>query len=341
MKNIVKTLGMAAGCFVALTVSAQQERDFGSDPATCQRNLSLYDTDYKMKNYDAAIVYWRKLWSDCPLSSINLTLQGAVMYKYYIDRELNAEKKNTLIDTLMQVYEKGIELRPQAAANYQIAMMQDMLKYADTPENQPKILKMLEGIISVQKEKTSALTYASYWKIIFGQYTDGAINDEKFIDEYNKLTDLISEAIKKTTAEKAAEELARARDMFDDSFSNSAAASCENLIKIYGEKYDENKNDEEFLRKLTRMLTRKECTDSKLFEMASEQMYALNPSAAAAYNMAMLFLRRDNFDKMVEYLEDAIKNETDPIEKARFNNLLGNIMLSRYNKYTEAKRYSL
>ena len=133
MKNVVKTLGIAAGLFAVVTVSAQQ-RDFGSDPSTCQRNLSLYDTDFKMNNYDAAIVYWRKIWRDCPLASINLTLQGAQMYKYYIDRELNADRKNALVDTLMQVWEKGIALRPQAAVNYRIGMMQDMLKYNDTPE---------------------------------------------------------------------------------------------------------------------------------------------------------------------------------------------------------------
>ena len=347
MKIVVKTLGVVVSLFAVMTVSAQTGAESGTrygkgqDSATCVRHLSLYQSDFQIKNYDAAIVNWRKVWRDCPLALVNMTIQGAQMYQYYIDRELNQDRKSALIDTLMQVWDKGIILRPQAAANYRQYMLQDMLKYADTPENQSKILSMLEGIIAEQKEKTPALMFASYWRIIFEQYTSNFLTDEKFIDEYNKLNDLLTDAIRKTTDEKAGEELARARDMFDEFFSNSAAASCENLIKIYSEKYDDNKNDEEFLRKLTRMLTRKECTDAPLFEMASEQMYALNPSADAAYNMAMLFFRRDNYDKAVEYFEEAIKNATDPYEKARFNHFLGTIMMSRYNRFTDAKRYAL
>jgi len=343
MKIVVKTLGVAASLFAVLTVSAQTgaasgtKYGKGQDSITCVRNYSLFTSDYQLKNYDAAIVHWRKVWRDCPLSSINYTIQGAAMYKYYIDRELSPDKKNALIDTLMQVYEKGIALRPQAADNYRQYMLEDMLKYLDTPENQSKILQMLENQIIIQKENTSALMYASYMRIIMTQNVAGQLSDEELLDNYAKISDLISDAIKKTNNE----ELAKARDMIDEQFVNSSAAGCENLLKIYDVKYEENKDDTEFLRKLTRLLNRKECTDSKLFEMASEQMYALNPSSDAAYNMAKLFFRRENYDKAVEYFENAIKSETEPFDKANYNYQLGAIMLTQYKKFTEAKKYAL
>ena len=343
MKIGIKSSGIVAGFFAVMTVSAQTGAEsgtrfgIGQDSINCVRNYSLYTSDYQLKNYDAAIVNWRKVWRDCPLSSVNLTTQGATMYKYYIERELNSDKKNALIDTLFQIYEKGIALRPQSAANYRQYMMEDMLKYADTPENQSKIQKMLEEQMISQKEKTSALTYASYMRIIMSQNADGQLSDEELLDNYTKVSDLISDAIKKTSNE----ELARARDMIDEQFVNSSAAGCENLLKIYETKYEANKDDPEFLRKLTRLLNRKECTDSKLFEMASEQMYALNPSSDAAYNMARLFFRRENFDKAVEYFEYAIKSETEPFDKANYNYQLGAIMLTQYKKYTDAKKYAL
>jgi tetratricopeptide (TPR) repeat protein len=70
-------------------------------------------------------------------------------------------------------------------------------------------------------------------------------------------------------------------------------------------------------------------------------MYALNPSPAAAYNMARLFLRRENYEKGVEYLENAVNSETDPFDKANYNHQLGTIMLAHYKRYTDAKRYFL
>jgi len=334
MKKTVKLFGVVAGLFLAMHVSAQP--DYGSDPTTCQRNLSLYQQDYQHKNYDAAIVNWRKVWEDCPRSSANLTVYGITMYRFFIARELDQNKKKALVDTLMQVYEKGMILRPQSKGNYLALMSEDMLNYSNTPENQPKMLKVLEETMIFEKEKTLASVYANYMKIILELNAAGTFSDEELIENYNKVSDYISAAIRITSKE----ELAKARDMIDDSFANSSAASCENLIKIYGTKYDANKNDADFLRKLTRILNRKECTDSELFATASEQQYALNPSSDAAYNMAKLFFKKGNFDKSVEYYELAIKSEEDPIDKANYNYQLGVIMLSNYKKHNDAKKYA-
>ena len=348
MNRLVKFFGIF-GTILLLSsnVSAQTGAEsgtrfgIGQDSLNCVRALTLFDQDFRQRNFDAAIVNWRRLWRDCPLSSINLPLRGADMYRFYISRELNQDRRDALVDTLIMVWERGMELRPQARANYQIQFMQDLLRFANTPENQPKIMNLLEEIMETQKERTTAAVYANYMRIIFSQHRDLMLSDEELIDNYNTVNDAISYAIVHTTDEKMGEELARARDQFDETFANSTAATCENLIKIYAEKYEENKEDPEFLRKLTSMLTRKECTDAELFEMATEQQYALNPSAAAAYSMGMLFFRRDNIERAIEYFEEAIRQETNPFDKARYNYLLAGIMLTKYNRFVDARRYAL
>ena len=344
MKKVVKFLGgLAVGLFAVVTVSAQPgsvtgtRYGKGQDSIDCIRDLSLYQQDYKHKNYDAAIVNWRKVWKNCPTSSVNLAAHGILMYQNFVAKELDQTKKIALVDTLMLVYERGMVLRPQNKGNYLTSMAQDIIRFADTPENQPKLLKILEETMATEKEKTTAFTYASYMKIVLAQNAAGKLSDEELLEDYTKVSDFITAAIKATSTE----ELARARDMIDESFANSNAASCDNLLKTYGAKFEENKNDAEFLRKLTRMLNKKECTDSKLFEMASEQQYNLNPSPDAAYNMAKLFFKKENFDKAVEYFENAIKSETDPIEKANYNYQLGAIMLTKYSRYADAKKYAV
>jgi len=343
MKNVVKSLGVVAGLFTVMTVWAQTgavsgtRYGKGQDSVSCVRSLSLYQQDFQHGNYEAAIENWRKVWRDCPQSSVNNVPRGITMYQTFIAKELDQNKKKALVDTLMMIYEQGMILRPQNKGNYLTNMAQDIIRFADTPENQPKLLKILEETMITEKEKTSALVYANYMKKILELNAIGKLSDEELLDDYTIVSDYISEAIKKTSNE----ELAKARDMIDDDFARSSAASCENLLNIYGAKYDDNKENPDFLRKLTRMLVRKECTDSELFEKASEQQYALNPSPDAAYNMAQLFLKRDNFEKAVEYFEYAIKEETEPFEKAKYNNMLGQIMLTRYNKYTDAKKYAI
>jgi len=330
--------------FAMMNVQAQEGfvRDFGSNPTLCQKNLMLYQSDYKEKNYDAAIVNWRKVWSDCPLGSPNLTLHGTIMYKHFIEIEtprrllqepLDKDKRNALIDTLMQVWEKGIKLRPEAES-YKIGYAHDMRRYSSGPESQDKLLKIHKDLIDVQKERTTAVTYAHYISILFDQNRNGRISDEDFLDEYNRVIDQICEVIKKTTDEKIGEDLARARDMFEEMIiMRSTAIGCENIIKIYGDKYEENKNDAEFLRKLTRMLTNKDC-NSDLREKAVEQQFALNPTSYAAYCMALLSLRRENFEKVVEYSQLAIATETNSFDKAQYNYMLGSIMLKQMSHKT-------
>ena len=349
MKKVVKFFGgLAVGLFaVVVTVSAQPgsvtgtKYGKGKDSADCIRDLSLYQQDYRHKNYDAAIINWRKVWKNCPTSSVNLAAHGIAMYQTFVAKELDQTKRSALVDTLMQVYEKGMVLRPQNKGNYLTNMAQDIEKFANTPENQPKLLKILEETMATEKEKTTARTYASYMSIVLAQNAAGKLSDEDLLEDYTKVNDFITAAIKATSNPSSSEELAKARDMIDEKFANSTAASCENLITTYEAKFEANKNDAEFLRKLTRMLNKKECTDSKLFEKASEQQYNLNPSSDAAYNMAKLFFKKENFDKAVEYFENAIKSETDPIEKASYNYQLGAIMLTKYNRYTDAKKYAV
>jgi len=358
MKRVVKILVLAAaGFFTVKSASAQFVPNLGDNPALCQRHLALYQTDYQQAqqavnqrqanaNFDAPMINWRRVWEDCPLASPNLTPQGATMYKFYIDRELDQSRRNALIDTLVQVWEKGIALRaetPGVQAQYRTQLMQDMLRYADNPENEEKILNLLREMVNLQRrpgrtDRPTAGMYANYMRIRFSQNREGRISDEALIDDYNVLIDALSDDINQTNDE----ELARARDMIDDNFANSNAASRDNLLRIYGgRRYEENIDNLEYLRRVTRLLSQRDFTDSELYENAAERLYELNPSPSAAYNMATLFLRRDNFEKAMEYFEEAIRTETNAFEQARYNHILGTIMLTRYSRYTDAKRYAV
>ena len=201
MKRVViNFLGLAAIWIFAAQVDVSAQTGavsgtrfgIGQDSIACTRALSLYQQDYQHRNFDDALVNWRRLWRDCPISSPNLTPQGALMYKHYIDRELNAARKDALIDTLMQVWERGIELRPQVRETYQTQMMQDMLRYLDTPENQHRLLEKLEDLMNTQKERTTAFIYANYMRIIFAQHREGKLSDEDLLDNYNRINDVIS-----------------------------------------------------------------------------------------------------------------------------------------------------
>ena len=67
------------------------------------------------------------------------------------------------------------------------------------------------------------------------------------------------------------------------------------------------------MKKITKILANKECTKSELFEKASEALYALEPSASAAYNLAKLNLKKEkpDLDLAAKYYEEAYSQEKD------------------------------
>jgi tetratricopeptide (TPR) repeat protein len=309
----------------------------GQDSVNCVRSLSLYQEDFRNKDYESAIVNWRYVFKNCPQSSINNVPRGITLYQYFIAKELNPVVKQALVDTLIMVYRAGILQNPQKKGTYLATMAQDMTKYMDDkPETQKKILDVMMECMVSEQENTPARTFADYMRVTLKLNSDGALTDEELMENYTKVSDILGVAIKKTSNE----ELAKARDMIDDSFAKSSAANCENLDKIYGAKFETSKNDLDFLRKLTRLLNRNECMDTKLFEQASEQQFALEPSAGAAYNMAKLFYGKKNIEKALEYFDSAIEHETDPIDKASYYVQKGHILLSQ-NKYNDAKKCAL
>jgi tetratricopeptide (TPR) repeat protein len=348
MKKLIYQLGevLTVSIVFAFAASAQtgsaSKTKFGKgqDSIDCVRSFSLYQQDFKNKDYNSAIVNWRKVFKDCPQSSVNNIPRGISMYQYFIAKELDATVKAALVDTLMQIYQFGINLRTQKQGEYLASMAQDMMKYlGNTPENQKKVLTVLEECIQVEKEKTPATIFNHYMNITLRLNGDGIFTDEELLEKYTKLSDLLTVAIKASKeASKEKEDLARLRDVIDDNFAKSPAANCENLVKIYGAKFENNQKDLEFLRKLTKLLNRNECTASKLFEQASERQFELEPSSAAAYNMAKLFYKKDNFNKALEYFDSAIEHETDPIDKASYYCQKAQILLTKFNKHTDAKK---
>ena len=102
--------------------------------------------------------------------------------------------------------------------------------------------------------------------------------------------------------------------------------------------YDEQGRPESVrYRQLTALLTNQDCEDSELFARTSENLYKLEPSSQAAYNLARLFFRKEEFDKSVSYYEEAIESEQDLQLKSKYQYELGLIQFSKYDDYPKAR----
>ncbi len=94
-------------------------------------------------------------------------------------------------------------------------------------------------------------------------------------------------------------------------FFNSGVADCETLNRLLSESFDAKPEDVENLKSISTLLRRYECVDLPLYAKVAEKLYSLDPTADAAYSLAMMFLKRQEFDKTETYLKEAIDKAED------------------------------
>jgi tetratricopeptide (TPR) repeat protein len=115
-------------------------------------------------------------------------------------------------------------------------------------------------------------------------------------------------------------------------------ATCDQLIRIYTKKFENNPNDTTLLKKITRILDRKDCTKSDLFFQATENLHKLLPTGQSAYLMGMMNLKKEDNSKAESYFIESIPLVEDA-QKSKVYYLLAVINFDKKN-YSVARSYA-
>lgn len=285
--------------------------------------ITLERQFYDQKDYKSALVPWRKLFKTYPKSTQNIYIHGQNIYQSFIESTSDIKTKNLYIDTLMMVYDHRIKYFDQRGLNLG-RQGTDYLKYKLANENltddqRKPILKKgysyLDESVKLQGLESEAPVLILLMQATNGLYGLGEFNKGKVVENYDVVSKVINNYLAK---EPTSEKYTSTRDIIDQIFQASGAADCEALISIYEPKFDQIASNIEDLKKMIRMLDRQKCDASPLFAKASEKLYALEPSAEAAYNMARLFLKADQIDKAKEYYKQAVDDEKDPLNLSKY-----------------------
>ncbi|MGL5960144.1 MAG: tetratricopeptide repeat protein, partial [Bacteroidales bacterium] len=126
----------------------------------------------------------------------------------------------------------------------------------------------------------------------------------------------------------------------DEIFLRCGVASCENLISLYTSRFDENKDNVEFLEKLVNILSANQCNTNNLYFEASEALFKAKPSAQAAMGLAQTFKQQGEYTKAQEYYKIAIEAESDNALKSKYYVDLGNMLNRDLSNPKEARIYA-
>jgi len=338
MKNILLTILFLFAVGI-ITNSAQapniyENPKYGADSASrieCANNLSTMSEFMKINLFSYALPSWQKVFANCPASSKNIYLYGVKIYRDKLNNTEDPELLASCLDTLMLIYDTRIENFGQEGVVLGRKGL-DLLKY-DRKQVEASYV-YLKKSVDLSKEKSEPAVMVTLMQLSNALFRAGRLEGRELIDNYLVTSEIFEQRISSGKSKAQSE---KALQNIEAIFAKSGAADCETLVEIFTPKFEQTPEDLEFLKKLTTLLTDQNCEDSELFARTSEKLYALEPSAQAAYNLSKLFFKKEDYDKSVSYYEEAIGSEEDLVSKAKYQYELGLITFSKYDNYARAR----
>ena len=293
---------------------AQDMSKYGPNADECVKYLSYYTEYYKQKNYDDATPNWRQAYKVCPPScSQNLLIQGSEL----VSRLIAKNAKNTimvdgLVDTLLTLQDQRAEYFPK----YAVTALNNKATYAAKYiKNDPKrVYDIYEGVIAALGKDTKASVLFNDFKAAVDVYSGGGLGTEDVLNIYQRNLGMLDAIVPGSDLE--AKQIGEFRTNIENLFIASKVASCEDLLALFGPRYEANPNDLALATSIVKMLSLAEdCNDNELFLNAVTTMYTLDPSADAAYYLYKLHGARGNVANAIKYLQEAIeKNSPDDVK---------------------------
>jgi len=310
---------------------------FGEDSAQCVRNWSLYAEYYRQRNFELAYEPWKWMFLNCPAATQNIYIHGANLLRNRYAQETDPETREGIVDTLMMLYNQRIEyfgregfvLGRKAADLYQLR-----------PDSVQRHYELTEKSIEMEGLGSQADVLLINFQAATRLHEAGMIEGPEIVEKYDRATDIIDYNLENNPQDSI---------YFNPAKNNIEAlfepfASCENLVMLFENRFQENPNDPELLERITGMLDQSGCRDTELFYQATKNYHELMPKAETAFLMGRLENERGSHGQAIRYLQQAIdlykeKEEDVTDDKFRTYLLMANISRER-NRLQEARNYA-
>ena len=291
---------LAAALFLVPGETSAQGR-FGKDSAECVNNLNFYQDYLRQGNMEEAYSYWKDAMKFCPPRvSQNLYINGRKILLHRLSKTTDAAARAGIMDSILNLAETRASLFAKNAKKAKEGRLSDiMVFYGQDPQKAKMIFDNLDA-------------YATEF---------GAEADHELV--VNAMIKARRAAMPGDTTIEAAEA------MLQNAFINSGVATCENLIKVFTPRFEQNQEDMAQLKVISSLLNSNECTESDLFSKVVAQMYKLEPSAGTAYYLYRFFNSKGDKSTALDYLKEAT-NVAEGVDKGTYLYELATIQYSNH-----------
>ncbi|MDD4108788.1 MAG: hypothetical protein PHH93_08725, partial [Prolixibacteraceae bacterium] len=191
-----------------------------------------------------------------------------------------------------------------------------------------------------QGEKTELPVFVLLMQTTRSLFLLGELPKETVVKNYDLCNNNLEQLLANSDDQEISKTATDVKNYIEDIFGASGAADCEALINIFTPQFEEKSTDIEFIKGMLRRLGRANCDESELFSRATEQLYELEPSAEAAFNMARRYVKRDEIDRAKKYYKQAMDQETDQERLANYYFEYAYFIYAKENALQEARSFA-
>ena len=240
-----------------MTGEIHAQSKFGLDENACKENLSLFREYYKQKNYEDALKPWRWTFLNCPQSSGNIYKNGPKIIK----AKMKLDKQNRLayIDTLMMIFDQRIQYG-FGNQGYILGLKGYELLFADNSRSQ-EAFDILNQAIGLSGNKSDFRAIYGYMKAVVDLEKESKKTKEDVLAVYAQISAIVDYNI--LNESKVTKYFVQYSEKIENLF--TPYANCDDLVELFSSKFNIETNDVNLLRRITKVLEQKECTDEELF----------------------------------------------------------------------------
>jgi hypothetical protein len=317
MKKLVLTFLAASVAFLSAGLSASAQGKYGADSAECIKYLSYYQEYYKQKNYESALPNWRRAYALCPPSaSQNMFVHGTTLMTQQYNKVKDVTWKAGIVDTILALQDQRMTAYPKNRSTILNNKGQYMINYKG--DDAAYLYKNLNEIMDELGAGTKRDILVKVLQASISLYRENQLEADEVIGMYDKVSELIEKAEAKNESDE--EENLKAKATIESLFADSKVASCENLIAIFGPRYEADPENLTLVSNIVKLMnTADDCASNDLYLKAVTSMYKLDPSYKSAYALFRLNSARGNVADAGKYMEEAIAApESDPATDAQY-----------------------
>ena len=317
----------------------------GQDSINCLQNISIYTEYVKTNNFQDAYTPWKAVFDETPWAQVGTYTNGAKILRALIAAEKDGAKQKEYFNLLMKVHDQRIQYLDKlntlsrtksTKGDIMGTKAHDYLSMGGQDMN--AAYEMFAEAVASEKHNLPYYVLMEFVDVSARKTKTDAAHKEQLVQDYIAASGYANEALKAAKKESAKKNYQTAKDNIDAYFINSGVATCDNLQEIYAPKVEENKGNIEYLKSVITVMQKLGCKESEAYFAASEYAHAIEPTAATAFGCGAMYYKKGDIDKSMQYFDNAIELEQDPIQKADYcytaaQILFGNKQLSKAKQY--------